>query len=60
MYDCTVFKLTKVGEKCIEGGLLPYKLIGYAVYSVRPWIYCFFKGGVDCALPPYKAHWNFI
>jgi hypothetical protein len=60
MHDCTVFKLTKVGRKCIEGKLLPYKLIGDAAYPVRPWIYCPFKGGVDVSLPAYKAHWNFI
>ena len=60
MHDCTVFKLTQVGRKCIEGGLLPYKLIGDAAYPVRPWIYSPFKGGVDVCLPSYKAHWNFI
>jgi len=60
MHDCTVFKLTKLGRKCIEGRLLPYKLIGDAAYPVRSWIYSPFKGGVDVCLPPYKAHWNFI
>jgi hypothetical protein len=60
MHDCTIFKLTKLDKKCMEGGLLPYRLIGDIAYPVRPWIYCPFKRRVDCALPPYKAHWNFI
>ena len=60
MHDCTVFKLTKLGKKCMEGGVLPYKLIENAAYPVRPWIYCLCKRRVDSALLPYKSHWNFI
>jgi hypothetical protein len=39
----------------MEGKFLPYKLIGDAVYPVRSWMYCPFKGTSD-GLEPYKAH----
>jgi hypothetical protein len=52
----TIFQLTKVVKMCIQSKLLPYKLIGDATYSMRPWIYCPFKEEGDLTLEEYKAN----
>ena len=44
-YDWTIFHVIRIGWTCIEGKLLPHKLIGYVGYPVRPWMYCLYKGG---------------
>jgi hypothetical protein len=56
MHDWTIFQLTKVVKMCIQSKLLPYKLIGDATYSMRPWIYCPFKEEGDLTLEEYKAN----
>ncbi len=56
MHDWTIFQLTKVVKMCIQSKLLPYKLIGDATYSMRPWIYCPFKEEDDLTLEEYKAN----
>ena len=44
-YDWEVFQVVKIERACIEGKIQPYKLIGNAAYSVRPWMFRPFKGG---------------
>ncbi len=44
-HDCTLFQKSKVGKKMMKVAFLPYKLIGDATYSMRPWFYySSFKG----------------
>jgi hypothetical protein len=43
----------------MRGEFLPYKLIGDAVYPMKPWFYSPFKGERE-GLSRAKAHWNYI
>jgi hypothetical protein len=39
--------------------ILPNKLMGDDVYSIRSWFHSPFKGG-KYGLPRIKVHWNFV
>jgi len=60
IHDWKNFQLTKVGQKCIKGEYLPYKLIENVAYLIQSWMYSPFKRGGDTRLEDYKANWNFF
>ena len=57
--DWVLFQRIEIGKKVMKGALLPYKLIGDAVYPTRRWFYSRFKSEKD-GLPRNKSYWNFI
>ena len=44
IHDWNLFKKSDFGKITMSGTFLPYKLIGDAAYSMRPWFYSPFKG----------------
>jgi len=44
LHNWAIFEVTRIRQACTEGKFQPYKYVGDVSYSVRPWMYCLFKG----------------